>query len=163
MTGMAVVLILVTVSTLLVCVYSRSHVLDRAGMENNPLLGTWLEIGKNGEGVIIIDKDTITCKNIWGENEKVKYTTKEHGDYTELVPEESGLFESLYFQGNEIEGRDIDILSGIIMEYDGRGPVVVAEFVQSSVYEDIPEEFQSQMYHNLNDREAVPTVQQPEE
>ena len=66
-------------------------------------------------------------------------------------------FENIIFHEEEVGGKTIPILSGTVFEYDGRGEIVILEFVRHEDLPLIPEGFHSSAYSIRNERDPIPT------
>lgn len=67
-------------------------------------------------------------------------------------------FQDLIFHEEQVGEELVPVLSATIFEYDGRGEIVIAEFVPEEALKKIPADFRSQTCIERNDREAVPMV-----
>ncbi|MBR5420551.1 MAG: hypothetical protein IK115_05325 [Lachnospiraceae bacterium] len=65
--------------------------------------------------------------------------------------------ESYLLHREHVDGRYIWILSDTLFEYDGRGLIVFNEYCRAFDRKYLPEGYESELCHSLNDREAVPT------
>lgn len=58
----------------------------------------------------------------------------------------------------ECDGHDVRIISFTTMEYDGRGLIVIREFIHEDDIEYIPADFESKLYDRLNNRQSIPMM-----
>ena len=65
--------------------------------------------------------------------------------------------ESYLLHREIIDGRSVWILSDTLFEYDGRGLVIFNEYCKIPDRRYLPDDFESTLKHQLNDREATPT------
>lgn len=161
----ALCVIVLAVAVLLVIRWIRrdSQIMDGPGMVRDfreyALRGKWTEVCESDPGRLQFDASTLKYKNIWGENGSTGYEVDEN-DYTGEVRidfTEGGPFEYLIYHEEEYEGKPLAVISGIIMEYDGRGPVVFNEFVPEADREEVPDDFVSALARSYNDREPIPS------
>ncbi len=124
--------------------------------------GTWTDI-EYPDSELRFRETELTYQNIFGDSGKCGFTvTKELFGIAEgamrIEFSEFGCpFEYLVWHREEIDGRSVGVLSGIIMEYDGRGPVVFNEFLRSDCGVAIPDGWRSAVAHAYNDREPTPS------
>ena len=111
---------------------------------------------KDKKNTIIMGNSKVTINvNGVSETAKIKEVRKHENDSEIFIY--SNVFESIITSSEEINGEKINILSGIIMEFDGRGPIVVNEFVKEKDYKKIPKGFRSKVCIEHNDVEPVMT------
>ncbi len=72
-------------------------------------------------------------------------------------------FEHLIFHEENIGEERVPVLSGTIFEQDGRGEIVIAEYVRRDDLERLPDGFRSMTCIERNDRVVVPMIKTPEE
>lgn len=129
------------------------------------LYGEWAETQKvdwRGPVELLIDRDTIEFR-CDGKTKTFKYKIP---DYVEVlgIPEgevkleltDCDEFESLIFHEEGTNHTNMfPVLSGTLFEYDGRGEIIVAEFVHKDKT-DLPEGFESESLKKRNYSEPVP-------
>lgn len=124
--------------------------------------GTWTDI-EYPESELCFTGTELSFKNIFDYSGECGFTvTKEFLGVAEgamrIEFSEYGCpFEYLVWHREEIDGRSVGVLSGIIMEYDGRGPVVFNEFLRSDSGVSVPDGWRSAVAHAYNDREPTPS------
>lgn len=155
-------------------IYVKSHILDGPGMvyewPNYELQGTWESVSKDSYGkktTLIIDADKIRMSYSSGEDAVFGYTLPENvvregrprpGEEIRLNLVNCREFESLIFS-EEDPGNGFGafpVLSGTIFEYDGRGEIVIAEFVRTDNPGGTTEDFESAVRKSHNSWEGVP-------
>ncbi len=65
-------------------------------------------------------------------------------------------FEYLVPHAENVNGREIMVISRVVIEYDGRGAIVFDEFVRNDNIADIPEGYMSEYAKILNNRPTLP-------
>lgn len=169
------------IAAVVILIYSsRGHgvpgvdVMDGPGMvytwTDYDLYGNWTEVNVSegfNAGSIEIDKNTITINDGYGNKSKYKYklpdNVEEEGRpegevYLEI--EDLKDFENLIFHFDELDGDGgtISVLSGTIFEYDGRGEIVVTEYVHDGDLYRVPSDFRSSLAKGRNSWEGVPPM-----
>lgn len=151
---------------------ANDNILDGPGMvysfRDYNLAGEWTEIG-NGDGKLVFTEYTIAY-DIWGEKNSSAYEIDEDGFFNsdeegerKITLTENSFCEYLIYHEEEVDGNTISILSVIVFEYDGRGPVVFSEFVKAENKDLLPYDFESKLKHRYNDRDGVPSyIMNPE-
>lgn len=84
-----------------------------------------------------------------------KYTIEQRLNFPYIC---YGTGEMIYHEEN-----DIPILSDTIMEYDGRGEIIIREYVREQDIGKIPEDFCSELQKTRNHRKPIPTVMEVKE
>lgn len=115
----------------------------------------WVDI-KDKSNVLVIKNDKINFI-IYGEKSSSNFKYENNFDNTIKITISSGPFEYLIKSIEKLGEEEIEIISGIMMEYDGRGPVVFNEFVKDKDYKKIPKDFRSDVCKKYNDVEPVKT------
>ena len=148
------------------------NVMDGDGMvytwPDYNLYGNWTEVNVPEEfkpGSIEIDESTITIDDGYGTKSKYKYSIPDGVD-REGVPEGEVYleiedlkdFENLIFHIEELEddGGYIAVLSGTVFEYDGRGEIIITEYVRDENLYRVPSDFKSSMQRSRNSWDGVP-------
>lgn len=151
----------------------KYEVMDGPGMvycwTDYQLHGQWVETDIPSSGkrdTMDIDETTICLTDGNGNETKTAYTLPE-GVVIEGSPEgevylqleEFIGFDSLIFHEEMLEGESVPIpvISGTIFEYDGRGEIVVAEFVRAEDLYILPEDYESSLMKARNSWEGVPS------
>ena len=161
----AIILILLAVFILLL-VGVRRHALDGPGMvydfREQDLKGRWSEVG--GDAVLNFSVSGVKYTNVWGENGAADYTAEDTGfpaadaEVKLDFPGGGMPFEYMLFHWEDIDGQTVGVLSGVVIEYDGRGAVVFMEFLRDADGVTVPADWQSPLAHRYNDRDPVPTM-----
>ena len=115
----------------------------------------WIDIADN-KNKLIIKGNKIEAK-IYGETNKSTYTTEKHFDNNIKIVIKTLPYEYLIKSQEIINNQEVEIISGIIMEYDGRGPIVMDEYVKKEDLKKVPKDFKSKVYHSHNNIETQPT------
>lgn len=134
------------------------------------LYGDWVQADKPGEkdnAALKVDGNTIRIVNRNGEDQVIGYTLPEGID-TEGYPdgevvlnlEQGSGFSSFIFHEEYEDGGStrVPVLSATIFEYDGRGEIVVAEFVRESQNDMVREGYESSLAKRRNSWEGVPSM-----
>lgn len=150
------------------------QVLDGDGMiyrwVDYELYGTWTEVSEPEAGErakLVVDSSTMKLVAADGRETVMKYKIP---DYVELegTPEGevhlelewNGEFESVIFHSEpwETGSQRLSVLSGTVFEYDGRGEIVVAEFVRDDDLWRVPDGFESTAAKSHNSWDGVPPM-----
>lgn len=122
--------------------------------------GAWCEVGTSDPTSLTISGGRMAFRN--GSDAGGNCTYKVAGDReaVEIRLEfgEGAPFEYVIYHRQFIGEQEIHILSTFITELDGRGPIVVCEFVRREELAFLPEDFTSELYHTYNDAVPIPTV-----
>lgn len=150
---------------------AQNYILDGPGMiyewPSYELHTTWYDVYKGVDGgpAFSFTDDTFTFL-MYGSNDTYSYSLPEGTDIYgkpdgEVYLECEGFteFDNLIFHEDILEsGEMIAVLSGTIFEYDGRGEIIIAEFVDRDDLDKLPENYRSQLCKSRNDREPISTV-----
>lgn len=127
------------------------------------IAGTWVEVNpydSDNPGTFEFKGSKLTY-SVWGANGTVSFLadvySKDPLDVELNFEDGRGPFEWLVYHLDTVDGHEIPIISGIIMEYDGRGPIVVSEFARESDLSLFPEDYWSAYARSRNDVVAPPT------
>ena len=139
-----------------------------AGSAGGRLDGVWMEteqFGNHPRTVLHFKGKTLRFENLFGASDTVEYRVKEKDDdgvtigieYTHMVKKPGGRMvertERREFLLHLENGRPI--LSEKEFEADGRGPIIMSEYLRK---EDFVDGFRSERKRRLNDRPAAPTM-----
>lgn len=129
--------------------------------------GIWKAAGRlSSYNNDLIIKDGVMELSVFGkETEKGEYVLTECNKYKDLTEEVKYIslsdrpnHEEMILHEEEHDGHLISILSFMTMEYDGRGLIVLLEYVHEDDYQYISSDFTSNIYHFHNDREVTPMM-----
>lgn len=148
---------------LLITNYSKNHIMDGPGMvysfRSYNLVGEWTEISGTGDKLVFTEK--ALEYEMYGEKNKSAYEIEEDGFFNseeegerKITLTENSFCECLIYHEQEIDGNKVPIISVVEFEYDGRGPVIFGEFVKAENAGFMPENFESELKHKYNDRDA---------
>ena len=132
------------------------------------LCGEWIDIGMAADPDpmhLIFDKERFALKTK-AESESFEYEIPEGTDVRGRPDGEVYLklkncreFEKLIFHEETLtDGSTVPILSAAIFEHDGRGEIVIAEFVRQNDLKKLPEGFRSRTCIERNDSTPVPMI-----
>lgn len=176
-TAIIAIIIIVLAAVLVPWLLKKSpdlQVLDGDGMiyrwVDYELYGTWVEASETSGGdraKLVVDSSTMKLVASDGRETVMKYRIP---DYVELegTPEGevhlelewNGEFESVIFHSEpwETGSPRLSVLSGTVFEYDGRGEIVVAEFVREDDLWRVPDRFESTVAKSHNSWDGVPSM-----
>lgn len=148
------------------------EILDGPGMvyrwTDYELHGTWIQTDTSLNGkraTMQVSEDKITLKDCYSHDSAFAYSLPEGVDeegtpYGEvhLKLHDTTEFESVIFHEEPTaDGKGhFPVLSGTIFEYDGRGEIVIIEFVRTEDLDKIGEGFESTTRKSHNSWEGVP-------
>lgn len=171
--GKAVIIGIIVVVALLVLglgvyFYGKAHVMDGDGMTYDAGLkdfqGTWKMIGSyaTDADIIVISGTTFESGNtkctyaVSGED---PYNLNLSDSQTITFPDGDGpWYGDLVYYTQDVDGHTVHFLVSFMEELDGRGLIVMDEYVRDEDAEYLPADFESDLCRKLNDSEAVPTV-----
>lgn len=91
--------------------------------------------------------------------ESPMYTKEDMKCYRIIVDSDERPVPEFYIHVDTYEGQEIRVISDTTFEYDGRGLIVLREYVHEDDFKCIDKEFKSKLYRLLNDR-PVPSMTQ---
>ena len=166
---MAIVLIIIgtvalAAGIILLCTDCTGDIMDGPGMiysfKINDLSGEWVCVEKENDATLSFSRSTMTYKGVFGDDGKTDYKVENDGAFGKDEKERkieldgNGPFEYLLYSEEEILGKKVGIVSAIITEYDGRGSIVIEEYVKKDNISLIPDNFRSELCVRYNDREV---------
>ena len=149
------------------------NVVDGPGMEYEwtkyDLQTHWVEITDTSDPFLLHITDSVcTFSDLSGEIETVAYSLPDGvngythiGDEVYIQIKDSILFDQIVFHYEEVGERTIPILSATAIELDGRGEIILAEFVAEEDLGVLPDGFRSAFCIARNDSYAPPTYKPP--
>lgn len=129
--------------------------------------GTWKAVGRLASyNKVLTIKDGVIEYSAFGtENRRDEFKLTECAGYKNITEEVMYISiagksrdDDVIIHAEEHNGHLISIVSFMTMEYDGRGLIVISEYVHEDDYQYVSENFTSNIYHFCNDREATPMM-----
>lgn len=132
------------------------------------VMGNWVQISENPDYTLSFQ--ALSCKYTMGENTYFStYSMNKDTIYTDennwLIVLGEGKGKpclNLVYHIDRIGNQDFEILSEVLVELDGAGTMVLAEYAREAQLEDFPPNYASELAHYYNDKEPVPTYMEVE-
>lgn len=121
---------------------------------------SWIEItDEEKAGTMKFSESEMSYEDVLSASGTSAYRTEDSGDEDEhyIALTDTNLFERLILHYETIDGQTVPILSGTIMELDGRGEIIIMEFIPDKFKDMVDGDYQSELCRMKNDRKPVPS------